>query len=591
MMRGVERITSADEAVALAARLTLPGRRARPTVVLTIAGNHTEPFGSPEEIEAHVGDLADVVLMPTSDVSWAFTGAMPPQTQVYGGAGRVYPVDHRWVANPALSPLRFAYAMTDRKRITERLINDALSAALAAGLLTPKARPGLTEREAKVLVVIGSRAMVTLDDGMPATVWEELTLPGVALDRLLRPKQTVRGVYDPVAKRLDLRGSLPAEPPVDYAGGDVVLADVAAVTEEVVRLRLVPGLVVDVRRAAVTGNPNDTLCELFTIGEVVVCRVVTAEPLALRLDDIDDDEVPLAAPALLDGGPPWLLPPSPAALATPDLPPSPGDLIPPDLLPSLASVAIPDLPRDPDPSAPPRRPSPLDLARRGPAGARPRPAASAPAEVGALDQERARVTALTNELAAERSTRIALAGELAGLRAQAADLESQLDRAERAVEKLQTRYRNADRKRQIADRRARTAEFLDPEEQFRYEVRQEWAERIPATDKAERPLAAYTLGPEFLASLDRVEGVKRAKVVAVVVEVLTGLVQHLAGREPHQLREGSGGGSAYYSRADGATCWRVALQRDVPAARRLHYWRAGEKYELSRVALHDDFRP
>jgi hypothetical protein len=68
--------------------LLLPGRQ-RPTVVLTIAGGHTEPFGDPEEIQEVVGDLAEVVLVPTSDVSWAFSREMPSMTQVYGGAGRV----------------------------------------------------------------------------------------------------------------------------------------------------------------------------------------------------------------------------------------------------------------------------------------------------------------------------------------------------------------------------------------------------------------------------------------------------------------------------------------------------------------------
>ncbi|MEV6635869.1 hypothetical protein AB0M54_34475 [Actinoplanes sp. NPDC051470] len=575
----MELITTADQAAALAGRLTLPGRRTRPVVVLTIAGGQEEPFGSPDEIESQVGDLADVVLMPTSDVSWAFTGAMPPQTQVYGGAGRVYPVDHAWVARPSLSRLRFAYSMADRKRITEHLINDALAAALAAGLLTPQARPGLSERSAKVIGLIGSRALVKLDDGMPASVWEELTLPGVGLDRVLVEKQVVRGVYDPAAKRLDVRGSLPAEAPVDYAVGDVVLADVAGVSEEAVRLRLVPGRVVEAERAAVTSNPNDTLCELFTIGEVVVCRVVGVEPYALRLDDIDDDEEPVRAPALLDGGPPWLRPPPPAPLALPPIEP------PPDPAPPAVALA---------PVAPaPRRPSPLDIA---PWNRPPRSeAASAP---GALDRERARVTELTNELAAERSTRSALAIDLAGLRARAAELEAQLGRETQAREAWQTRYRNADRLRQIAVKNAKSSHIRpepapggeDAEVAFRCEVVQEWARRIPAAERDDKALAAYTLGPDFLASLDRIEGVSRAKVVAVVVEVLAGQAPHLAGREPHQLREG-GAGSPYRRRDDGATCWRVALQRDTPAARRMHYWRLGERYELSRVVLHDDYRP
>jgi hypothetical protein len=34
-----------------------------------------------------------------------------------------------------------------------------------------------------------------------------------------------------------------------------------------------------------------------------------------------------------------------------------------------------------------------------------------------------------------------------------------------------------------------------------------------------------------------------------------------------------------------------ALQQETAAARRLHYWRASDHYELSRVALHSDYRP
>ena len=100
----VRRVGSVAEARELAHRLLTPGRL-WPVVVLTIPGGHDEPFGDPAEIKEAVGDLADVVLMPTSDVSWAFSHEMPPMTQVYGGAGRVYPVDHGWVIWPGPQPV------------------------------------------------------------------------------------------------------------------------------------------------------------------------------------------------------------------------------------------------------------------------------------------------------------------------------------------------------------------------------------------------------------------------------------------------------------------------------------------------------
>ena len=114
---------------------------------------------------------------------------------------------------------------------------------------------------------------------------------------------------------------------------------------------------------------------------------------------------------------------------------------------------------------------------------------------------------------------------------------------------------------------------------------------IPAAQKAELPLATYSLGPDFLDTVSAVQGVERSKVVRVVVEVLTGLADRLDGREKHALRTGASGGSPAVRREDGWTCWRVALQRDSPAARRLHVWQRGKEYEFSRVGNHDEFRP
>lgn len=591
----VQRITSATEASELAHRLLTPGRR-WPVAVLTLPTGYDEPFGDPDELKAAVGDLAEVVLMPTSDVSWAFSRVMPPMTQVYGGAGRVYSVDHSWVGDPTRSRLRFAYSRQDRRRITEQLISDALQAALSAGLVEPRARPEAQCRSGRVQGLIGSRALVTLDDQAVATVWEELTLPGVALDQLLTRGQAVTGSYDQVSRCLDLRAALrfvdvpSALVAVNeaYQVGDVVLAEVVAVADEAVTVRLLPGLTVEVGLDAVTSNRRDRLSGLFSVGEIVAGRLVTLTPLALRFDDVDDTEQVKPALSLLPGGPAWLRPPDPrpAPTSTPRPPVPP---LPPATPPQPVVRTVPA-----------RQPTPLDVARRLPSALHPvlaRPASTAPAG------EQAQVVQLRNELAAEQATRKALADELADLRFRAAELEAELARAVGAIEQLQTRYRGADLARQRLVKQLRSAQdragqpatgeatlFLDPEEQFRYEVTCEWAQRVPAAEKAGRPLASYVLGPGFLDSLEQLEGISRAKVVTVVVEVLTGQVQHLAGRYPHQIRTGRAG-SGYLRRADGATCWRVALQRESAAARRLHYWRTQGGYEFSRVVLHDDYRP
>jgi len=73
---------------------------------------------------------------------------------------------------------------------------------------------------------------------------------------------------------------------------------------------------------------------------------------------------------------------------------------------------------------------------------------------------------------------------------------------------------------------------------------------------------------------------------------LTGLADQLPGRDLHRLRPGTGGDDPPVTRQDGATCRRVALQRNTPAAWRLHFWRcAGGHVELCRVVTHDDTDP
>ena len=88
------------------------------------------------------------------------------------------------------------------------------------------------------------------------------------------------------------------------------------------------------------------------------------------------------------------------------------------------------------------------------------------------------------------------------------------------------------------------------------------------------------------------QGIRRSKVVEVVVQVLTGLDAGLASRERHQLRTGLGGDDPPVVRNGGETCWRVSLQVKTPSARRLHYWVCADgSIELSSVRLHDDYRP
>ncbi|MBO0608527.1 hypothetical protein [Myceligenerans salitolerans] len=631
---GLHRIAGEDEARDFARFLQVPNR-AWPVVVISTPAGRTTPYVDPQRVLDDVAGLAEVVVIPTGDVSWAFSRGMPEYTQVYGGASRVYPTGLDWVHDLRRSPLHFAYSLADGPKVRDRLVSDALSAAVRAGLAgaagAAAGGPGSGAAEARGTVqgVLGSRALIELDDGGQASVAEELTLPGVPLQSIFRRGMKVRGRHDAGRGTLDTRGMLPDDAAQrravknTYRVGKVILGRVESVTEAAVTIAVAPAVHVRVPRERVTGNALDALDDLFTPGEVVLARVMQApgDGITLRLDDVDESDEPLPALSLLDGGPPWLLPPD-TSLREPE--PGSG----PIRIPTPAEVANGrgGEPQDRGVGAPPdearRRPTPGDIAARiaGDAAA-PLPAPpddsrgaatrgnGAHGSSGskkavrdlslALDAEKAQVTRLEKDLIHVKVEKRRAEVELDELRRYVADLRDQVDRRDQQLERSRAQLR-AEKSKSAAYRRelGRDVEvtteryFADPAEQFRFEVTQTWAQIVPAGEKDRWPLEEYALGSRFLESLETVEGISRDKVLRTVVHVVTGRAPEMNGLQVHPLRSGLGGDDPQRVRDDGAACWRVSLQVNTPSARRMHYWRLpGGGYELSRVVLHDDMEP
>ncbi|MGI5189728.1 hypothetical protein ACQEVI_16435 [Promicromonospora sp. CA-289599] len=658
----VRRVASEDQARELAAALQRPGRD-QPVVVISTPAGRDVPYVDPKRVLDDVAGLAEVVVIPTGDVSWAFSSGMPPDTQVYGGASRVYGTDLEWVHHPRRSPLHFAYSADEDERVRDRLVSDVMRFAVREGIVgAPRSAPDTATTEGKVLGVLGTRALISTEDGGQATVAEELVFADVALARVLAPGMRVTGVLDPARRLLDIRGMLPDGDALrrvvnaTYRVGHVVLCRVEVVEQDAVRIALAPGVVVRVRRAEITGNDLDLLSDLFTPGEVVAARRVPAplDGLALRLDDVDETEdEPVPAIALLDDGPPWLelpppLPIEPADTSRPSLaeprrlplvelvetvrpslvepvetsdpslvelvetPPTPADLFGPRQTEPVLERRSSDAGPVPTPPGVQRAPTPGDVAARHAGGhdALPSPAsAETPAEPPgkaardlslSLDAARAQVSALGKELLDDKVKRRQVELEVDRLLGRVGELTERLERSERRAEQQATALRKARQeaarlRRRLGDTGVEVPEdrhFVDDEEQLRFEVLSEWARAIPAADKAGRPLAEYTLGSRFLASVTDVEGVSRDRVVWTLVMVLTGLAPGMNGLQVHRLRTGAGGDDPARHRDDGAVCWRVSLQVNTPSARRLHYWKLpGGSYELSRVVLHDDVEP
>lgn len=97
-------ITTATEAEQLATFLHSSSRRF-PAVVVSRATEANEAYADVEELTNDLEGLAAVFEICTVEASWAFSDAVPPRCQVYGGAARVYPIGTAWESDPYVSPL------------------------------------------------------------------------------------------------------------------------------------------------------------------------------------------------------------------------------------------------------------------------------------------------------------------------------------------------------------------------------------------------------------------------------------------------------------------------------------------------------
>ena len=599
-MATVQHITNESSAVSLADLLN-GDSRSRPVAVVTTPHGLAEPRIDVEAVAREAGDLAEVYLLPTGPLTWEFSQRMPEGTQVYGGAGRVYPVGHQWATDLAKSPLRFAFSDRSGEVATQHVISDMLRMAASAGLLEVAPTRGRRRVGGEVKMIVAGRALVDIGNAMPASIAEELTVEDIPIDRLVVSHQRVEGWYDIETNRVDvtegLRPSMEALKP--YSSGDVVLAKVMEVHDVGAELLLypktsTPAVSVAVDRDDVTGNPLDDLRTLMTVGEVVPARVVATKPQwALVLNDIDDDEPIVDAPSLLVDGPPWLVEePDESEAAQPQLLEA---LAPP--APPVATAAVDgEPPSVGTAAAAPPRPSPVLLDKnredagssRGGAVATP-PAKSTKELLLKIDGLAATVTGLEREQDHLRTQLAADADERNQLRYLLDQAERRANRAEHELKAARARLRKAGATKP-APAPGEGPQFADAEQGFRYLVLTRWATRTQPGEQADRPLPDYVVDPRFLDSLHQLEGIKDEKVADVVFEIVTGLAPRIPGREVHHLRTGPGGGDPNRVRADGAIAWRASLQVRTPAARRIHYWVLPDgRIELARVATHDDF--
>ncbi|MDI3212178.1 hypothetical protein [Arthrobacter sp. AL12] len=585
----------------LALQLTAAGRT-RPAAVISWHPGQRENRIDVEHIAREIGDLADVFWLENGPESYAFGDSLPSGAHVFGNAARVYAEDLRWLTAVHRSPLRMARDREAAVRAAEDIIEDVL------GLITvvpPKAPPGRTlprrvRGTVKAFASAGSRAIVELGDGSCCTIQREHVVPPVRLDWMLDPGQSVEGDLNAEDRTLDINGLKTAPRLAElYRPGDLVLALAEQVSARNATLTLYPGSSWTVDQARISSNPLDTADSLVTEGEVVVTRFLRVNgAVVLSLLDVDDDADVVAAPALLAGGAPWLrsgrhLTEQPTSGRTfpAEAPSRPG---PGTGGPGREGAGTGELGSASEAAGPAAKPSvalmtaqlQLEAERRKVSALQELVAAASHAGAGlvSLQQEQ---DVLRRELGTEQQ----IAQD-----ARAALEHAEVRLARRNEELLDLRAYK--RRTQPALKRALTAGsdalFATAGERVRHDVCLAWAKNVPASEKARQPLPPdWTAGPEFAASLyGFTEPGVQAKALKAVVEVLTGAAERNAAREVHALRATTGADTAQRVREDGSKCFRAAIEQSVASARRLHFWRLPDgSIELSRVVVHDDFKP
>ena len=533
-----EAIATSADAQVLAAYLRNPARRL-PAVVVSRAAGTNEAFVDVREAREQLSGFAQVFEITTLKASWALRAALPPHCDVYGGASRVYPIGTAWLTDPTLSPLRFAHSLRERGTITRTLISDAMKMASHGSYSTAAAAQKRTRVTGSVLGVVAERGLVALSSGERAVLWPELVEPSLSADRLFAAGMEVHGELDPETRCIDVSAmKRDAVEALDaYHVGDTILVRVASVSAESCVVELFPGQTATVSAQDVTETEVPDLSVLVSKDEVLPVYIVyydaSVKEWLLSLSNAADAEDAVAAPSVLMGGPPWLVP-TPA--------------------PQAAEEEV---------------------------------AGSVVFDEGLFETADAASVARSLHLENQQ-----LAEQLRQAQDDVALLQDQLMKAKKqSLAGIRSRSRQ-DREARANDRRASDLNlFLDEREQLEFEIRLAWARMTLPAEKALYPLKPWSYSDQFFDTLRTMQGVSRDKIVEVIVYVLTGRDSELASRERHQLRTGPGGDDPPRTRKGGSEiCYRVSLQQKSASARRLHYWICQDgSIELASVRLHDDF--
>ena len=603
--------------------------RREPICVVSVPVGASKPLFDLDRLQSETGDVCDTWILKTGDLSREFASKLPEKTEAYGGSARVYPPGTEWTLNPTLTKMNFVYGDSQISKATERLISDIHAMAYLGGLYE-KNQTTATKTTGKVVSILasGARAMVKLSSGAIATISQEFTFPDIPLEWVVKEGMEVSGFYDQSQGRfqLDLERVKPSDLLTWFPDRTVTWALVQDVDRQKATLAVHPRLPLVMEKAAMSSNPKDRVDLFLAIGDIVPVRVIRNPQgnVALRMDDIDDDEEPVDSLPLIEGGLPWLTEDRAMWVGQEELNVE-------SVEDFLAAVGL-SIEEDLEPVA-------VDLGLRIPVSEVPaKPAGPVPGPglkaVTAPIQQIRSVDAEIIELQPGVKPAVALSQAnltITALKAEVVTLKAQLkeSRTQEALDRLyEQRYQITEvfeareqykskyllAREQLKESKAklklaqsgqpsgalysvnRSRFFPNPagaNEWVMHEIQLAWIERLGPQERLSYPLPTnFTLGPRFAESIEELDNGQKNKAFKAVVDVLTSYATELDARNIHPLREGEGASAKDVIRSDGAICLRAYIEHKTASARRLHYWQKRDgSIELSRVVLHDDMNP
>ena len=538
-----------------------------------------------------VAEIAEVYLIETGSLTYQLAKDLPEGVSVFGDAARIYPVGLGPSSQSADAP-KFRLDVNNAKYSQKQITDELWRRADLGDFVEQRTKRQVAETVTVSAIYPPSVAMVRRANGDLATIRQEVCFPGVPIQWVMDQGQQLAGTFDEVNNDFVPTGSkLTMKQLVEHYGyNNLVLGLVKSADRQTGEVTVFPGLDITIKRAEISGNPRDLVMDFLIPGEVIAARLYRDPQgnTSLRMDDIDDDEIPVTALPVIDGGQPWL---------------EEGRNFAAEVIDGQEPEAVIDVVEEPEAEQPDVAAVTTD------SGSIPLPGPGLTAGLGTTEvpltgRERSNyeltVSTLTQRLRAAEAMEKQRLDEIRDV---AADLKLSEDKvATLTAELSELRQRSAAAKRAEnrvdsgkSTTRSRRSRWSTDVDWFNEELRRAWIGRYKPADRIQYPLdlAKLSYGPAFFESLleRHVTEDELRKAVRVALDIATGFANSHGLHAIHALREDAGAAAKGLTRSDGAECMRAYLEQNKPQAKRLHFWKLQSGIEFSRVGQHNDMRP